>query len=72
MSVGLCPATRCSFDEEQGVLRISLKEVIQNEDGSAVGGQQVVVYALKVRSRDACIVRCVITYYRFIAGASTT
>lgn len=49
MCVGLRPAVRCSFDEEQGVLRVALKEKISSESGSADAGQpQVVLYALKV------------------------
>lgn len=54
MSVGLRPAVRCSFDEEQGVLRIALKEAVSH--GGAVdasGKPQVVLYALKVRLAGA-------------------
>lgn len=58
MSVGLRPSTRCAFDEQQGVLRVSLVEPVRNEDGVAVAGQQqVVVYALKVRFVISVIVR---------------
>lgn len=44
MSVRLRPTVRCSFDEEQAVLRITLKELDES-----TGDQQIVVYALKVR-----------------------
>ncbi|OBZ74081.1 hypothetical protein A0H81_06264 [Grifola frondosa] len=40
MSVRLRPAVRCTFDEEQAVLRVVLKELVD-------GTEQVVVYALK-------------------------
>ncbi|KAI0091557.1 hypothetical protein BDY19DRAFT_991249 [Irpex rosettiformis] len=42
MSVRLRPSIRCSFDEEQGVLRITLKEL--DEESSE---HHVVIYALK-------------------------
>ncbi|KAI0690976.1 hypothetical protein BC835DRAFT_1417457 [Cytidiella melzeri] len=42
MSVRLRPSIRCSFDEEQGVLRITLKETDEES-----GDQHVVIYALK-------------------------
>ncbi|GJF00286.1 hypothetical protein PsYK624_165700 [Phanerochaete sordida] len=45
MSVGLCPAVRCSFDEDQGILRVTLKETIS--DIGPAADQQVVLYALK-------------------------
>ncbi|OBZ74084.1 hypothetical protein A0H81_06267 [Grifola frondosa] len=40
MSVRLRPAVRCTFDEEQAVLRVVLKELVD-------GKEQVVVYVLK-------------------------
>lgn len=46
MSVGLRPAVRCSFDENQGVLRVSLKEAVSSDSGAAAE-QQVVLYVLK-------------------------
>ncbi len=49
MSATIRPAVRCTFDEEQGILRITLKETVKREDGVNSGtSQQVVVYALKV------------------------
>jgi len=48
MSVRLRPAVRCSFDEEQGILRVALKESEECEDvPPEQRKQQVVVYALK-------------------------
>ena len=47
MSVGLRSAVRCSFDEQQGVLRVTLKEAVAS-DGELSGKQHVVLYALKV------------------------
>ncbi|CCM02667.1 uncharacterized protein FIBRA_04771 [Fibroporia radiculosa] len=48
MSVRLCPTVRCSFDEDQGVLRVSLKETEECEGIPPEKWQQrVVVYALK-------------------------
>ncbi|EKM50585.1 uncharacterized protein PHACADRAFT_263946 [Phanerochaete carnosa HHB-10118-sp] len=46
MSVGLCPTVRCSFSDDQSVLRVALKEVVLS-DGEAAVQQQVVLYALK-------------------------
>lgn len=49
MSVRLCPTVRCTFDEDQGILRFTLKEALDGETfTSEAQGQQVVVYALKV------------------------
>ena len=74
MSVGLRPTTRCSFDEQQGVLRIALKEAVLNEDGSPVPGQQqIAVYALKVRSvMMHAHEHTVLTSCRFTAGKNTS
>lgn len=48
MSVGLRPTTRCTFDETQNVLRITLKETIEQQGIPAENWpQQVVVYALR-------------------------
>lgn len=47
MSVRLRPTVRCSFDEDQGILRIVLKEAIEQDDVKSAD-QHVVVYALKV------------------------
>ena len=60
MCVGLGPAVRCSYDEEQGVLRIALKEAVavasaatacmsaEEDDRDSSREPQVVLYALKV------------------------
>ena len=45
MNVRLRPLVRCSFDESQGLLRVTLKEPIEGSQQ-----EQVVVYALKVRA----------------------
>ncbi|KAH9951115.1 hypothetical protein B0H21DRAFT_353450 [Amylocystis lapponica] len=49
MSVRLRPAVRCTFDAEQGILRVALKEADPEAeaDARAPGAEQVVVYALK-------------------------
>ena len=53
MSVRLRPAVRCTFDEDQGVLRLTLKEATDEELLTPnVQRQQVVVYALKVSIPD--------------------
>lgn len=58
MNVRLRPTVRCSFDAEQCVLRVALKEVVKFDSWSTghnrVPGQgqmetELVVYALKVR-----------------------
>lgn len=51
MSVRLRPIVRCNFDEEHGILRLSLKERAVDQDGVPSGdcGEEVVIYALKVR-----------------------
>lgn len=49
MSVRLHPTVRCTFDEDQGVLRIVHIETLDEE----VSRQQVVVYALKVSYHSA-------------------
>ncbi|KAI0788887.1 hypothetical protein C8Q75DRAFT_734130 [Abortiporus biennis] len=48
MSVRLRPTMRCTFDEDQAVLRLTLKETIE-QDGvpTEQSPQQIVVYALK-------------------------
>ena len=51
MSVRLRPAVRCTFDEDQGVLRLTLKEAT-DEELLTPQRQQVVVYALKVSIPD--------------------
>ncbi|KZT69296.1 hypothetical protein DAEQUDRAFT_669952 [Daedalea quercina L-15889] len=49
MSVRLCPAVRCTFNEKEGVLRVVLKET-QDCDGRSPDQRKenIVVYALKV------------------------
>ena len=46
MSVRLRPTVRCSFDEAQGALRVTLKEPTEDTQH-----EQLVIYALKVRKR---------------------
>lgn len=48
MVVRLRPAVRCTYDEDQGILRITLKEAVEEPQP---GGptSEIVVYALKVR-----------------------
>lgn len=49
MSVRLRPAVRCTFDENEGVLRVVLKEAQERGDTpSDPRKEDVVVYALKV------------------------
>jgi len=43
MNVRVRPTVRCTFDKEDNVLRIVLKEAVENGDGA----QELVVYALK-------------------------
>ncbi|KAH9926989.1 uncharacterized protein B0H18DRAFT_1118729 [Fomitopsis serialis] len=48
MSVRLCPAVRCTFDEKEGVLRVVLKEVEECHRASPDKRRgNIVVYALK-------------------------
>ena len=55
MSVRLRPAVRCTFDENEGVLRVVLKEAQEREDASSDRRKEdVVVYALKVRAYSPC------------------
>lgn len=55
MNVRLGAEVRCTLDEEQGVLRIVLKEAVESDaDAKEKTDQEVVVYALKVSSR-ACL-----------------
>lgn len=46
MNVSMGSTVRCSFDLEDSVLRIVLKEAV--EDGN--GAQELVIYAIKVSS----------------------
>ena len=49
MSVRLRPTVRCSFDEAQGALRVTLKEPVE---GARAHEEQLVIYALRVRLRS--------------------
>ena len=49
MSVRLRPTVRCAFDEAQGALRVTLKEPVEETQG-----EQVVIYALRVRFVYPC------------------
>ena len=44
MSVRLRSAVRCSFDEAQGALRVTLKEQVEDSQE-----EQLIIYALRVR-----------------------
>jgi len=46
MNVRVRPTVRCTFDEEDNVLRIVLKEAVEHGDG-AHSAQELVIYALK-------------------------
>lgn len=49
MSVRLQPAVRCTFDENECVLRVVLKEAQERGDAfSDLRKEDIVVYALKV------------------------
>lgn len=48
MSVRLRPEVRCTFDEDQSILRVVHKEAVGVEI-SEISSEQVVVYALTVR-----------------------
>ncbi len=49
MSVRLRPEVRCTFDEDQAVLRVVQKETVGSEP-SENATEQIMVYALKVRN----------------------
>jgi hypothetical protein len=50
MNVRIRPTVRCTFDDEDNVLRIVLKEAVEYNDGSPeTKSEELVVYALKVR-----------------------
>lgn len=50
MNVRVRPTVRCTFDEEDSVLRVVLKETAENADGALeTRPQELVIYALKVR-----------------------
>ena len=55
MSVRLRPAVRCTFDENEGVLRVVLKEAQERGDASSdLRKEDIVVYALKVCADSPC------------------
>lgn len=57
MNVRVRPTVRCTFDEEDNVLRIVLKEAVEYGDElPELRPQELVVYALKVR--DVLRPRC--------------
>ena len=49
MSVRLRPTVRCSFDEAQSALRVTLREPIEDTQH-----EHLVIYALKVRKGSCC------------------
>jgi hypothetical protein len=50
MNVRVQSTVRCTFDPEDNVLRIVLKEAVEHGEGPAAARpQELVVYALKVR-----------------------
>lgn len=59
MSVMLKPSTRCAFDEDQGILRITHMETIEGKKGS-----EIVVYALKVSEGSITKEYCVLAHHR--------
>ena len=55
MNVLVRPTVRCTFDEEDSVLRIILKEAVEYGDEAAEPRpQELVVYALKVCYNFLC------------------
>ena len=49
MNVRILPTIRCTFDDEDNVLRIVLKEAVEYNDGSPeTKSEELVVYAFKV------------------------
>jgi hypothetical protein len=65
MNVLVRPTVRCTFDEEDSVLRIILKEAVEYGDEAVEPKpQELVVYALKV-----CYNFCAI-WYRLMALTS--
>lgn len=55
MSVRLRPIIRCSFNEDQNILRITLKESVEQKDVPMENWlQEVVIYALKVGVGFCC------------------
>lgn len=55
MSVRLQPAVRCTFDENECVLRVVLKEAQERGDASSdLRKEDIVVYALKVCAYSFC------------------
>lgn len=51
MNVRMNPTVRCIFDEEENVLRLVLKEFIEEENVPQKDWKgEVAIYALKVRS----------------------
>lgn len=51
MNVRMNPTVRCIFDEEENVLRLVLKEFIEEENVPQKDWKgEIAVYALKVRS----------------------
>ena len=63
MNVRLQPLVRCTFDEAQGLLRVTLKEPIEGSQQD-----QVVVYAMKVSVRAFCSMRILPVSYPEGAG----
>lgn len=55
MNLKLGPGVRCTLDEEQGILRVVLKEAIEKEGlDKDQWPQEVVVYAVKVSCELDC------------------
>jgi len=55
MNVRVRPTVRCTYDEEDSVLRVILKEAVEfGEEGPETRPQELVVYALKVRYIFLC------------------
>ena len=64
MNVHLRPTVRCSFDEEHGVLRVTLKEKVADQEGAVPEdrGETVVIYALRVRRSTSSSASLHLTY----------
>ncbi|KAH8104077.1 hypothetical protein BXZ70DRAFT_681739 [Cristinia sonorae] len=77
MSVRLRPIVRCTFDEEHGILRITLKEKPVDQDGAVVSQdipEELVIYALRrgkvSRSDFADFAKGIVASTRLVADPS--
>jgi hypothetical protein len=49
MNVRMQPTVRCTFDAQENIMRVALKE-LQDKSDSESAAPQTVIYAFKVRS----------------------